>query len=50
MDLRPELRGDQRSRAMAATEILALALERNLPHMAPAAAREAARSALLALA
>jgi hypothetical protein len=50
MDLRPELREDRRSRAMAATEILALALERNLPHMALAAAREAARSALLALA
>ena len=50
MDLRPELREDRRSRAMAATEILALALERNLQHMALAAAREAARSALLALA
>ena len=50
MDLQPELREDRRSRAMAATEILALALERNLPHMALAAAREAARSALLALA
>ena len=50
MDLRPELREDRRSRAMAATEIVALALERNLPHMALAAAREAARSALLALA
>ncbi len=50
MDLQPELREDRRSRAMAATEIVALALERNLPHMALAAAREAARSALLALA
>lgn len=50
MGLRPEPHEDRWSRAMAATEIIALALERNLPHMALAAAREAARSALLALA
>ena len=41
---------DQRSRAVAAAEITAFALERGLPHMALDAAREAARSALLALA
>jgi hypothetical protein len=35
---------------MAAAEIAALALERDLPHMALDAAREAARSALLVLA
>jgi hypothetical protein len=39
---------DQWSRAMAAVEVTGLALERNLPHMALGAAREAARSALLA--
>jgi hypothetical protein len=41
---------DRRSRVAAAAEIVASALERNLPHMALGAAREAARSALLALA
>ena len=41
---------DQRSRAVAAAAITAFALERDLPHMALGAAREAARSALLALA
>ena len=41
---------DRRGRAMAAAEITGLALERDLPHMALGAAREAARSALLALA
>ena len=49
MDLQPDLREDRWSRAAAAAGIVALALERNLPHMALAAAREAARSALLAL-
>jgi hypothetical protein len=39
---------DQWSRAMAAAEIVGLALERDLPHLALGAAREAARSALLA--
>ena len=34
---------------MAAADIVGLALERDLPHMALGAAREAARSALLAL-
>ena len=41
---------DHWSRTMAAAEITGLALERDLPHMALGAAREAARSALLALA
>ena len=50
MDLPSDPHEHWRSRAMAAAEIVALALERNLPHMALAAAREAARSALLALA
>ena len=49
MDLEPDLHEEWWSRAVAAAEIVALALERNLPHMALAAAREAARSALLAL-
>jgi len=42
----------QRSRAVTAITIMAMAmaLERNAPHMALAAAREAARSALLVLA
>src|SRR5215207_7645713 len=44
-----DLRDDRWTRAAAAARIVALALERNLPHMALAAAREAARSALLAL-
>ncbi len=34
---------------MAAAEITAFALERDLPHVALGAAREAARSALMAL-
>ena len=38
------------SRAVAAAEITAFALERDLPHIALDAVREAARSALLALA
>jgi hypothetical protein len=42
--------GDRWSSAVAAAEITAFALERGLPHMALDAAREAARSALLALA
>jgi hypothetical protein len=46
----PDLLEDQWSRAAAAAEITASALERGLPHMALDAAREAARSALLALA
>ena len=49
MDLEPDLHGERWGRAVAAAEIVGLALERNLPHMALAAAREAARSALLAL-
>jgi hypothetical protein len=40
----------QRSRAVTAVTIMAMALERNAPHMALAAAQEAARSALLVLA
>jgi hypothetical protein len=50
MELKLDLLEDRRSRAMAAAEITGLALERDLPHMALGAAREAARSALLALA
>ncbi len=50
MDLPSDPHEHWRSRAMAAAEIVALALERNLPHMALAAAQEAARSALLVLA
>jgi hypothetical protein len=46
----PDMLEDQRSRAVAAADIAAFALERDLPHMALGAAREAARSALLALA
>jgi hypothetical protein len=49
MDLQPDLHEDRRSRVVAAAEITAFALERDLPHMALGAAREAARSALLAL-
>jgi hypothetical protein len=49
MDLEPDLHEERWRRAVAAAEIVSLALERNLPHMALAAAREAARSALLAL-
>lgn len=41
---------DWRGRAVAAAEITAFALRRGLPHIALGAAREAARSALLALA
>ncbi len=50
MEPHPDLLEDQWSRAAAAAEITASALERGLPHMALDAAREAARSALLALA
>ena len=50
MESKPDLLEDQWSRAAAAAEITAFALERGLPHMALDAAREAARSALLALA
>ena len=50
MEPRPDLLENQWSRAVAAAEITAFALERGLPHMALDAAREAARSALLALA
>jgi hypothetical protein len=46
----PDLLEHRWSRALAAAEITASALERGLPHMALDAAREAARSALLALA
>jgi hypothetical protein len=46
----PDLLENQWSRAVAAAEIAAFALERNLPHMALGGAQEAARSALLALA
>ena len=49
MDLEPDLHEERWSRAVAAAEIVALALERDLPHMGLAAAREAARSALLEL-
>ncbi len=50
MEPHPDLLENQWSRAGAAAEITASALERGLPHMALDAAREAARSALLALA
>ena len=40
----------QRSRVVAAAELVGFALQRDLPHIALGAAREAARSALLALA
>lgn len=50
MDAEPDLNEERRCRAAAAADIMVLALERNLPHMALPAAREAARSALLALA
>ncbi len=50
MESKPDLLENQWSRAAAAAEITAPALERGLPHMALDAAREAARSALLALA
>ena len=50
MESNPSLLEEQRSRAVAAAEITGFALERNLPHMALGAVREAARSALLALA
>jgi hypothetical protein len=49
MDPQPDRHEERRSRAGAAAEIVALALERDLPHLALAAAREAARSALLDL-
>ena len=49
MELEPDLHEERWGRAVATAEIVGLALERNLPHMALAAAREAARSALLAL-
>ncbi len=41
---------DRRGRVMAAAAIAGMALERDLPHAALGAAREAARAALLALA
>lgn len=47
MDLEPNLHEERWSRAVAAAQLVALALERDLPHMALAATREAARSALL---
>jgi hypothetical protein len=50
MDRTFDLHECQRSRVMVAVDIMAMALERGAPHMALAAAREAARSALLALA
>ncbi len=50
MEPHPDLLENQWSRAGAAAEITAFALERGLQHMALDAAREAARSALLALA
>ncbi len=50
METDPDMLEDQRNRAVAAAEITACTLERDLPHMALGAAREAARSALLALA
>jgi len=50
MSLNPEPHEDRRDRAVAAADIVALALERDLLHMALPAAREAARSALLVLA
>ena len=50
MELNPDMLEDRRGRVAAATEIVASALERGLPHLALGAAREAARSALLALA
>ena len=50
MEPHPDLLDHQWSRAVAAAEITAFALEPDLPHMALDAAREAARSALLALA
>ena len=50
MDLQPDLHEDRRSRVATAAELVGFALERDLPHMALGAAREAARSALLALA
>jgi len=45
-----DLHESQRSRAAAASDITALALQQGATHMALAAAREAARSALLAFA
>ena len=50
MEPNPDMLDHRWSRAVAAAEITAFALERDLPHMAVDAAREAARSALLALA
>ena len=49
MDLQSDLHEERWSRAVAAAQLVGLALERDLPHMALAATREAARSALLAL-
>ncbi len=49
MDPQVDLHEDRRSRAAAAAEIVASTLERGVPHLALAAAREAARSALLEL-
>ena len=50
MEPNPDMLDHQWSRAAAAADITAFALGRGLPHMALDAAREAARSALLALA
>lgn len=50
MESKPDTLEDRRGRVAAAAEIVAFALERNLLHLALGAAREAARSALLALA
>ena len=49
MDMQSDPHEERWSRAVAAAEIVALALERDLPHMGLAAAREAARSALMEL-
>ena len=50
MELSLDMLEDRQSRVVAAAEIVSFALERDLPHMALGAAREAARPALLALA
>jgi hypothetical protein len=50
MDMQSDLHDERWSRAVAAAQLVGLALERDLPHMALAATREAARSALLVLA
>src|SRR4051812_24519025 len=50
MDQNLDLDECRQSRVIAAADIMAMALERGAPHLALAAAREAARSALLGLA